>query len=337
MATSDKYDRQLRLWGSHGQRALSSASILLVGADSAGTEALKNLVLPGVGSFTIVDSAVVSDNDVGSNFFVHQADKGRPRAEVTCGYLKEMNSDVEGAAILSDPSLLPWADMVPQFTVVVVSNAPRAICKALAKYCWDAHVPMVVITSAAQIGSYRVQLRSHAIVETRVDVSTRGLDLRIAKPFPELARFCAQFDLDTSDPMSRGNVPYIAILYQCIQQWRVQHGADPRTFADKAGFKAMVRARSRDIDNELNFAEAVDKAYQVSSSALDMCGLSLAAGVRLGAHVRRGPGGHPHSQERATLPQHWRVLPASAGAGAVSRQERRASSAWPGARYDLHH
>ena len=37
MATDDKYDRQLRLWGSHGQRALSSAHILMVGAAASET------------------------------------------------------------------------------------------------------------------------------------------------------------------------------------------------------------------------------------------------------------------------------------------------------------
>ena len=44
MATTDKYDRQLRLWGPHGQRALMNAKICLVNADAAGTETLKNLV-----------------------------------------------------------------------------------------------------------------------------------------------------------------------------------------------------------------------------------------------------------------------------------------------------
>jgi amyloid beta precursor protein binding protein 1 len=58
MATSDKYDRQLRLWGANGQRALAEASVLLIGADGVGSETLKNLVLPGIGSFTILDDKV---------------------------------------------------------------------------------------------------------------------------------------------------------------------------------------------------------------------------------------------------------------------------------------
>lgn len=47
MATDNKYDRQLRLWGSGGQKALMEANILLVNAGATGTETLKNLVLPG--------------------------------------------------------------------------------------------------------------------------------------------------------------------------------------------------------------------------------------------------------------------------------------------------
>lgn len=47
MATDNKYDRQLRLWGGSGQKALMEANILLVNAGATGTETLKNLVLPG--------------------------------------------------------------------------------------------------------------------------------------------------------------------------------------------------------------------------------------------------------------------------------------------------
>ena len=47
MATDNKYDRHLRLWGGSGQKALMEANILLVNAGATGTETLKNLVLPG--------------------------------------------------------------------------------------------------------------------------------------------------------------------------------------------------------------------------------------------------------------------------------------------------
>lgn len=58
MATNDKYDRQLRLWGSSGQKALSSTLAVLIGSSACGTESLKNLVLPGVGAFLVLDDVV---------------------------------------------------------------------------------------------------------------------------------------------------------------------------------------------------------------------------------------------------------------------------------------
>lgn len=89
-----KYDRQIRysnkfssiiyrLWGIHGQKFLMSSKICLLGADPSGVETLKNLILPGVGYFTVVDDLKVSSRDLGNNFFVTEDDIGRNRSEVT--------------------------------------------------------------------------------------------------------------------------------------------------------------------------------------------------------------------------------------------------------------
>ena len=63
-----KYDRQLRIWGEVGQGALEEASICLLNCGPTGSEALKNLVLGGVGSITIVDGSKVQLGDLGNNF-----------------------------------------------------------------------------------------------------------------------------------------------------------------------------------------------------------------------------------------------------------------------------
>lgn len=70
---SRRYDRQLRLWGDHGQAALERAHVCLIHATATGTEILKSLVLPGIGAFTIVDEKKINGEDVGNNFFL---DKG---------------------------------------------------------------------------------------------------------------------------------------------------------------------------------------------------------------------------------------------------------------------
>lgn len=104
-----KYDRQLRLWAASGQQALEDSRVLLINNDGpwsakdsgvagvAGVETLKNLVLPGIGGFTIVDPAVVTEADLGVNFFLEEESLGKSRAEETCRWLKELNPDVDGS------------------------------------------------------------------------------------------------------------------------------------------------------------------------------------------------------------------------------------------------
>jgi hypothetical protein len=95
-----RYDRQLRLWGDSGQRALESAKICLINATAtglcavmfifillSGCEILKNMILPGIGEFTIVDAAIVTGSDVGVNYFLQKCDIGRSRAEAVCAGL----------------------------------------------------------------------------------------------------------------------------------------------------------------------------------------------------------------------------------------------------------
>jgi amyloid beta precursor protein binding protein 1 len=75
--------------------------ILLINSDAVGTETLKNLVLPGVGKFTILDNKVLSAQDASANFFLPEKDIGRFRADVARDSLCEMNPDVQGFSLIS--------------------------------------------------------------------------------------------------------------------------------------------------------------------------------------------------------------------------------------------
>lgn len=95
-AKEKKYDRQLRLWGANGQNRLEAAHIALFGATATGCEVLKNLVLPSVGQFTIIDNQLVREDDLGTNFFLDEDCVGKPRAERASAMLAELNPDVRG-------------------------------------------------------------------------------------------------------------------------------------------------------------------------------------------------------------------------------------------------
>ena len=76
---SERYDRQLRLWGEEGQAKLERCKLCALGSGAAITETLKNLVLPGIGGFTVMDDALVQQADLGSNFFVDSTRLGESR------------------------------------------------------------------------------------------------------------------------------------------------------------------------------------------------------------------------------------------------------------------
>jgi NEDD8-activating enzyme E1 regulatory subunit len=60
--SSKKYDRQVRIWGAHGQAALEGCHVCCLGASALASEVLKNLVLGGIAGFTLVDDAKVGPN-----------------------------------------------------------------------------------------------------------------------------------------------------------------------------------------------------------------------------------------------------------------------------------
>lgn len=60
------------------QEKIRSANILLITLKALGNEIAKNLVLAGVGSLTLMDNGLVTDDDLGAQFFISEADIGKP-------------------------------------------------------------------------------------------------------------------------------------------------------------------------------------------------------------------------------------------------------------------
>lgn len=181
---SKKYDRQLRLWGDHGQQAIEGANVCLINASALGTEILKSLVLPGIGAFTVIDGNKVTGEDAGNNFFLDASSVGASRALVTTELLLEMNSDVRGDFIeetienvLDDnPSILT------KFSIVIATglNNEKTIIR-LSKLLWDANIPLLLCKTLGFVGLIRLQVREHPIVESHPDSTLE--DLRLDEPF----------------------------------------------------------------------------------------------------------------------------------------------------------
>ncbi|XP_041849360.1 NEDD8-activating enzyme E1 regulatory subunit [Melanotaenia boesemani] len=258
-----KYDRQLRLWGDHGQEALENAHVCLINATATGTELLKNLVLPGIGAFTIVDGHIVTGEDAGHNFFLSKDSIGKNRALAATELLQELNSDVSGNFVEESPDKLLDNDpeFFHRFTIVIGVQLPESMCLRLGSVLWSASVPFLVCKSYGLIGYMRLVVQEHTVVESHPDNALE--DLRLDQPFDEFKNHIESYDLDSMDKKDHSHTPWIIIVAKYLEIWLSEHnGQPPKNYKDKEAFRQMIRTGIMKSENgvpedEENFEEAI--------------------------------------------------------------------------------
>jgi len=331
MATTDKYDRQLRLWGASGQRALGSTMVVLVGSSACGTETLKNLVLPGVGSFLVVDDGEVSSNTTAreviqkcpeldpsfmqfeaqsSNFFLpapskvasggdDNNQKTLSKAAIACALLSELNPDVLGfhytvpslegldySALLeiikqgpppsNGSSATAASSTSPQKILVIAADQPSTVTLPLSYECHNRSIPLLVVRSYGLLGYARIQTATpyHCITEAKK--SNRIPDLRLSawplfEGLKNVASTVSNLD-EMDDTKDHSHVPFVIILLQALDKWRGTVSAPfnpdpalrpryPETFQEKEDFRKLVKGMAKNLNNEINFEEAIREAH----------------------------------------------------------------------------
>nr|CAB3492686.1 unnamed protein product [Digitaria exilis] len=259
-----KYDRQLRIWGDQGQAALENASICLLNCGPTGTEALKNLVLGGIGSVTVVDGSKVEASDLGNNYLLDEGCLGQPRAKSICSFLQELNDAVKAKFVEETPSTL--IDNNPsffsQFTVVIATQLPESSLLKLDDICRKADIVLVAARSYGLTGLVRVSVKEHCVIESKPDHFLD--DLRLHNPWAELKQFAKSIDINDKDPVVHKHTPYIVILVRLAEKWADAHDGNlPSTRQEKREFKDLIRAHMLNLDEE-NYKEAVESSYKVS-------------------------------------------------------------------------
>lgn len=72
------YDRQLRLWGAAAQARMLASNVLVAGRfRGIAVDAVKNVVLAGIGSLTLLDGEDLQEEDLGANYFAREEDLGQ--------------------------------------------------------------------------------------------------------------------------------------------------------------------------------------------------------------------------------------------------------------------
>ena len=129
---------------------------------------MKNLVLPGIGHFTILDPSTVTPEDAGNNFFLEGSDSiGKSRADETVRLLGELNDSVEGKAEKSktiEEVLKKDLKWLTSFSVVIVHNLDKKALESLSAILWQdpSNPPLVVVRSAGFLAEFYIQYHEHA-------------------------------------------------------------------------------------------------------------------------------------------------------------------------------
>uniref|UniRef100_A0A665XCC7 NEDD8-activating enzyme E1 regulatory subunit n=1 Tax=Echeneis naucrates TaxID=173247 RepID=A0A665XCC7_ECHNA len=234
-----KYDRQLRLWGDHGQETLENAHVCLINATATGTEILKNLVLPGIGAFTVVDGHTVTGEDVGNNFFLCNNSIGKSPDKL----------------LDNDP------EFFHRFSIVIGVHLPESTCLRLGSVLWSASVPFLVCKTYGLIGYMRLVVREHTVIESHPDNALE--DLRLDKPFGEFKNHIQSYDLDNMDKKDHSHTPWIIIVAKYLEKWLSEHnGQAPKNYKEKEAFRQFIREGILKNENgvpedEENFEEAI--------------------------------------------------------------------------------
>ncbi|XP_069758129.1 NEDD8-activating enzyme E1 regulatory subunit isoform X3 [Narcine bancroftii] len=263
LSKEEKYDRQLRLWGDHGQEALEAAHVCLINASATGTEILKNLVLPGIGSFTIVDGSTVAGEDVGNNFFLTKNSIGKSRAQAATELLQELNSDVSGNFVGENVEQLLENDptFFLGFSMVIATQLLESTLLHLSTVLWAADVPLLVCRTYGLVGYMRLAVKEHPVVESHPDNALE--DLRLDKPFPHLRNHVHEYDLDKMDKKDHSHTPWIIVIAKYLEKWCEEHNSQlPKTYKEKEVFRELIRQGLLKTDDgkpedEENFDEAI--------------------------------------------------------------------------------
>lgn len=260
-----KYDRQLRLWAADGQKALEQADILLInsGPGVVGVETLKNLVLPGIGKFTIIDSNQVSEADLGSNFFLDENCLGKSRAECCVRFLKELNEDTQGEyhSTLDVPYLESLFTRRYFSFVLCTFPIQVEVLSVIKNYTHNFKIPLILIHSVGFYSYFKSILpETIPIVNTHPEAEA-SRDLRLLNPWKELSEFTEVLtkDIEQMNDHKHSHIPYVALLLYFLTVWKKDHGRFPNSYTEKLEFKKIVAAGRRINlgSTEENFDEAV--------------------------------------------------------------------------------
>ncbi|VDN08068.1 unnamed protein product [Thelazia callipaeda] len=241
MTSEIRYDRQVRLWGDEGQSCIESANVCVLGSSALACEIIKNLVLAGINSVHIIDNAVITVPDLGSNFFLDN-EIGHSRAEVALRSLMELNPSVKGSFDFRhiDDVLAENENFLLKFTVVIGCNLNIDTAVRINNLLFERNIPFVLARQTyGLIGFVQISVKEHTIINTHEENAPP--DLRLDRPIPALEKFLQSINLEEMEYDVHSHTPYLILYMKALKLWREKYGQNdfPDNHEKRKTFEAV--------------------------------------------------------------------------------------------------
>lgn len=142
------YSRQLYVLGHEAMKKMAVSDVLISGLDGLGVEVAKNVILAGVKSVTLHDTANCTIKDLSSQYYLSESSIGKNRAVESCNHLSELNNYVPTSSYAGELT----EEFLQQFRVVVLTQNNEAEHKRISDICRKYNIALIVCLTSGLFG-----------------------------------------------------------------------------------------------------------------------------------------------------------------------------------------
>lgn len=254
----NRYDRQLRLWGSEGQKLISESHICLVGPETMLLqECFKNLALLGTSKFSWVRS-----NTDGPREDLFYSD-----LDTELSPLNPAGVEISKFWLVDSSKKLHECQFWAQFSVIMIVSEHR-VSSAILHSMEQSRVPVIPLFSSGVCGYVYIRTTEpHLIIDTHPDYQVPLLHL--GNPWPELSQFLSKFKLMYTSALNCAQLPYVVLLYNALQRMKMEDLDVTTKNVRETLEKWYLGEDNPDGAFDLNYDEAVRFAHLCSVTDAD--------------------------------------------------------------------
>ena len=146
----DLYSRSIFTFGMETMKKLSSMKVIIIGMRGLGVETAKNIILSGPGEVDIFDPSPVKINDLGSNFYLTEADINKKRDEACVEKLSRLNPYVNVSVLKIESKsdmneyIKCYCQKLEKYNVVVFTELhPMYFVDQVDKMCREKNIKLI--------------------------------------------------------------------------------------------------------------------------------------------------------------------------------------------------